>query len=190
MAEAPLKEATKGKDVRIEWMPFELRPAPAPTLKPDGDYLQNAWKNSVYPLAERLGVEIKLPTVSPQPYTNLAFQGLEYARDRGRADEYNDAVFRAFFQQSRDIGNIDVLADIAQEAGLDRADFRAALEHELYRDGVQKLLQVAHQQVGVSAVPTMIIGRRVLQGLYPVETLRQVIDDELARTGPAAKSGP
>lgn len=162
-------------------MPFELRPEPAPTLSPDGAYLQAAWKNSVYPLAAQLGVEIKLPPVSPQPYTNLAFQGLEYARDRGKADEYNNAVFRAFFQQGRDIGNIDVLADIAQGVGLDAEDFRSALRHELYLSGVGKLLQVAHEQVGVAAVPTMIIGRRVLEGLYPVETLRQIIDDELAR---------
>ncbi len=69
-----------------------------PTLAPEGQYLQTAWKRSVYPLAERLGVEIKLPTVSPQPYTNLAFQGLEFAKDRGKGDAFNDAVFRAFFQ--------------------------------------------------------------------------------------------
>ena len=162
-------------------MPFELRPAPAPTLKPEGDYLQDAWKKSVYPLAAQLGVEIKLPTVSPQPYTNLAFQGLQYARERGKGDDYNNAVFRAFFQQSRDIGNLDVLAEIAKEVGLDGQEFRSALQNGTYRSDVAKLLQVAHEKVGVTAVPTMLIGRRVLQGLYPAETLRQVIDDELSQ---------
>lgn len=166
-------------------MPFELRPAPAPTLKPDGDYLQTAWQRSVYPLAEKLGVEIKLPTVSPQPYTNLAFQGLEFARDNGKADEYNDAVFRAFFQQSRDIGSIDVLAEIAREVGLDAKAFRRSLEEGTYRGRVQKLLRTAYEQAGVTAVPTMIIGRQRLSGLYPAETIRQAIDHELAR-GPLA----
>ena len=162
-------------------MPFELRPAPAPTLKPDGDYLQNAWKNSIYPLAAQLGVEIRLPTVSPQPYTNLAFQGLQYAREHGKGDDYNNAVFRAFFQQSRDIGNLDVLTEIAKEVALNGEDFRSALQNGTYRLAVEKLLQVAHEKVGVTAVPTMLIGRRVLQGLYPAETLRQVIDDELSQ---------
>ena len=162
-------------------MPFELRPAPAPTLKPEGDYLQAAWQRSVYPLAEKLGVEIKLPTVSPQPYTNLAFQGLEFAKDHGNADEYNDGVFRAFFQQSRDIGSIDVLADVAKDAALDANEFRRALEQGTYRDRVQKLLQAAYERVGVTAVPTMIIGRQRLSGLYPAETIRQAIDDELER---------
>ena len=49
-------------------------------------------------MAEKLGVNMKLPSVSPYPYTNLAFQELEFAKDQGKGDEYNDAVFRAFFQ--------------------------------------------------------------------------------------------
>ena len=131
-------------------------------------------------MAEKLGVHMKLPTVSPYPYTNLAFQGLEFAKDQGKGDEYNDAVFRAFFQQSRDIGRIDVLADIANEGGLDPEQFRAALEQGTYRDRVQQLLQTAYGRIRVTAVPTIIIGRQRLEGLYPLETMRQVIESELA----------
>jgi predicted DsbA family dithiol-disulfide isomerase len=132
-------------------------------------------------MAEKLGVHMKLPTVSPYPYTNLAFQGLEFAKDQGKGDEYNDAVFRAFFQQSRDIGRIDVLADIANEVGLDPEQFLGALERGAYRDRVQQLLQTAYERMRVTAVPTMIIGRQRLEGLYPAETIRQVIESELAR---------
>src|SRR5688572_853353 len=69
LAEKPLAEATHGLDIEIEWLPFELRPFPQPTLRPEGEYLQTAWRRSVYPLASRLGVEIRLPDVSPQPYS-------------------------------------------------------------------------------------------------------------------------
>ena len=51
--------------VEVEWMPFELRPYPTPTLEPEGDYLQSGWRDSVYPMAERMGVRIVLPSVSP-----------------------------------------------------------------------------------------------------------------------------
>lgn len=40
LAEGPLREAIMGKNVEVEWMPFELRPYPQPTLKPEGNYLQ------------------------------------------------------------------------------------------------------------------------------------------------------
>ncbi len=65
LGEFPLKEAVQGRDVEVERMPFELRPAPNPTLRPEGQYLQQAWRNSVYPMAERMGVEIRLPRVPP-----------------------------------------------------------------------------------------------------------------------------
>ena len=78
-------------------MPFELRPYPNETLRPEGDYLQRAWRQSVYPIARRMGVPITLPTVSPQPHSHLAFEGFQYAREHGRGNEYNHRVLSAFF---------------------------------------------------------------------------------------------
>ena len=48
-------------------MPFELRPYPNESLRPEGEYLQRAWRQSVYPIARRMGVPIKLPTVLLRP---------------------------------------------------------------------------------------------------------------------------
>ncbi len=123
-----------------------------------------------------------MPTVSPQPYTNLAFQGLEFAKDQGKGDAYNDAVFRAFFQQDRDIGSLDVLADVAQNVGLEPAEFRHALEQGTYQERVAEHLRVANRHLGLEAVPTVIIGHRRLNGLYPADALRQVIQEELSRS--------
>ncbi len=104
IAEAPLEEAIKGKDVEVEWMPFELRPYPAETLKPEGDYLQSTWENSVYPMAEHFGVKIVLPRVSPQPYTHLAFEGYQYAKELGKGNVYNQRVLTAFFRKNKILG--------------------------------------------------------------------------------------
>jgi predicted DsbA family dithiol-disulfide isomerase len=161
-------------------MPFELRPYPTPTLRPDGEYLQQAWLRSVYPLAERLGVEITLPSVSPQPYTTLAFEGLQFAREHGLANAYNDEVLKAFFVRSENIGDIDVLTRIAQSVGLDATQFRTALVEHRYAEVHKKLLKHAYEEANIRAVPTFIIGRRKVQGLYPAETLKQLIDEELA----------
>ena len=111
LAENPLEQAIHDRDVELEWMPYELRPFPQPTLKPEGDYLRNTWKQSVYPMAERMGVPITLPHVSPQPYTRLAFEGYQYAKENGKANEYNDRMFRAFFLEERNIADIEVLTN-------------------------------------------------------------------------------
>jgi predicted DsbA family dithiol-disulfide isomerase len=167
--------------VEFEWMPFELRPYPNETLRPEGEHLQRAWKERVLPLAERMGVPMRLPQASPQPHTHLAHEGLQFAKEHGRANEYNHAVMSAFFQNSEDIGDVEVLTRIAGRAGLNEQEFRRALEERRYREQHQRLLRDAYQSLGISAVPSFFIGRRRLQGLYPKEILEQVIEEELKR---------
>ncbi len=162
-------------------MPFELRPYPAPTLTPEGDYLKKAWAERVYPLAERLGVEIRLPEVSPQPHTHIAHEGTLFAKEKGRANEFSHSVFSAIFQLSRDIGDAVVLTDIAENVGLDAMLFkRVVLEERHYSAERKRLEQNAHE-LGIHAVPTFFIGEQVLQGLYPQEVLEEVINKELSR---------
>ena len=161
-------------------MPFELRPEPQPTLRPEGDYLQRAWRQSVYPLAAALGVPIKLPAVSPQPHTHLAFEGYQYAREHGKGTEYNHRVLAAFFVDGRDIGDINVLTERAGEIGLDAAAFGEALRTRTYREAHRRALRHAYEEAGVTGVPMFVIGSRVLTGLQDRATLAAVFDQELA----------
>ena len=156
-------------------MPFELRPYPAPTLRPEERYLQTAWRNSVYPLAARMGVEMRLPAVSPQPYTRLAFEGLEFAKERGAGEEYNSAVMRAFFQRSEDIGNPDVLVRLAAGAGLDPDGFRNAIHDKTYSARVGGLLREANEKIRVTGVPLFLIGEERLSGVQSREALEAAI---------------
>ena len=99
LAEEPLTQAVNSFDraiIDIEWIPFELRPYPTPTLKPEGQYLREAWKNSVYPMAKSMGIPIILPDISPQPYTRLAFEGSLSASAQNKAREYSYYIFGNF----------------------------------------------------------------------------------------------
>lgn len=156
-------------------MPFELRPYPAPTLRPEGEYLQQAWSQSVYPLATKMGVEITLPTVSPQPHTHLAFEGFQFAKEHGIGNEYNDRILRAFFQENRDIGRIKVLTRLAGEVGLDGGDYQRALQTRKHKDTHQRALRHAHD-MGITAVPAFQIGEHLLPGLQSKEMILKAID--------------
>ncbi|MYT39137.1 thioredoxin domain-containing protein [Streptomyces sp. SID8356] len=190
LAEGPIEEAIKdvGVDVEVEWMPFELRAHPQPTLRPEDEYLPAIWERAVYPMARRLGVDITLPTVSPQPYTALAFEGYQYAAEHGRGDAYNQRMFRAFFQEDRDLGEVDVLAALAAEIGLDEAGFRAALADGTYRARHQEALReaAAHQ---VRSVPTLLVGDIRIEGVPRPAQLRKAILDAQARQAEEAGYG-
>lgn len=156
-----------------------MRPAPQPTLEPEGDYLQSTWKRSVYPLAEKFGVSIKLPKVSPQPHTHLAFEGFQYAKLHGKADEYNHRMFTAFFQDELDIGDIEVLTKLATEIGLNGNEFKKVLEERIFKKAHQDALRHAIEEARIQVVPTIRIGTTILQGLYSKEALEQMVDEQL-----------
>lgn len=171
----------RGRNVQIIWMPFELRPDPVPTLDPNGAYLRDAWKNSVYPFAARMGVEMKLPQVSPQPRTRLALEGLEFAKAHGAGEAYNTAVMQAFFQRSEDIGEVEVLTVLAAGVGLDADSFRVALHNGTYAAHTAGLLRVATEEMEIHGVPLFLIGDVALSGVQSRETLQQVIDQQLEK---------
>ena len=183
LAEGPLNEAVAELEgaVEVEWMPFELRPYPTPTLEPEGDYLQSGWRQSIYPMAERMGVRIVLPRVSPQPYTRLAFEGALEARDQGQADAYNHRMFTAFFQDELDIGNVNVLSDCAAEIGLDKKNFRAALDNRLHSQECEQQLSLGRDRMAINSVPTFVIDNRIgIPGMVPKDTLVSVFREQLA----------
>lgn len=165
LAKDLMAETLRDADVEFDWRPFELRPYPEPTLRVEDEYLPRVWRDSVYPMAERLGVDIVLPRVSPQPRTQLAFEGFHHARAAGFGTAYNDQVLRAFFQQERDIGDASVLTGIASEVGLEPEAFRAALLDRRYAEQQRAALRHAKDAAGVTVVPTILIGSTRITGV-------------------------
>jgi predicted DsbA family dithiol-disulfide isomerase len=160
--------------VEIIWRAFELRPEPIPTLDPNGEYLHRVWGSSVYPLAERLNIKMKLPPV--QPRSRGAHEAAHWARHRRRFNDYNEALFRAFFERGEDIGNTDVLARLASEVGLEGNALRQALDKDEYLESVLADEQEA-KRLGISGVPAFIADRRVaLSGVQSVENLKKLIE--------------
>lgn len=182
LGKGPLDEIVKEKDVEVEWMPFELRPSPHSKIDPwnEPDKL-GSWDSFILPTAKQLGVDMRLPRVSPHPYTNLAFEGCHFAKEHGKGNEFHHRVFTAFFQDEQNIEDVEVLTNLAGEVGLSMDDFKDALVSRKYREVHQKALNHAYEEAQIMAVPTFIIGDEVIQGLASKERLAQVIDKELKK---------
>ncbi|AJY75377.1 DsbA family oxidoreductase [Paenibacillus beijingensis] len=190
LAKAPFEEAIRGKDVEVEWKPFELRPSPAPQLDPVNDPQKRAaWDSYIAPAAAKWGVEMKLPNVSPHPYTGLAFEGFHFAAAKGKGEAYNNRIFKAFFQEEQNIGELDILTRLAGEIGLDEAEFRQALQAGTYRDAQREALQHAFEEARITAVPTFIIGEERLQGAAGKDVFEQVLAKELSKRTADAPAG-
>jgi predicted DsbA family dithiol-disulfide isomerase len=161
-----------------------LRPDPAPSLDPAGEYLTRVWRDSVYPLAERLGVTMRLPPI--QPRSRRAHEAAKWAQTQSlNANQYdshnqfgvyNEAVFRAFFERGEDIGNVDVLVKLARDLQLNGSSLRAALDTKQFEPSV---LADEHEaaELGLNAVPAFVANRRfALSGVQPVAALEELVN--------------
>ena len=61
-------------------------------------------------------------------HSRAALIGAKFAEAQGKAQQYHDAVFRAYWQRANNIGDVEVLAEIAQAIGLDRSAFPGGIE--------------------------------------------------------------
>ena len=168
-------------DVDLDWRAFELRPEPVPTLDPRGEYLRTIWERSVYPMARERGMTLRLPPV--QPRSRNALEAAEFARAAGHFDQMHTALFRAFFEEGRDLGDLNVLLETGASAGLDRAALRRALEEGRYTEKVLDDERLA-QHLGITAVPTLLVGwpdappdeSIMISGAQPYELVRRVVE--------------
>ncbi|NRB57587.1 MAG: DsbA family protein [Salinicola sp.] len=176
LAERVIDDVIKGLDVDIQWRPYELRPEPVPTLRVEDPYLPQVWKQSVYPMAERFGVPIKLPSLSPQPRTGKAFEIFAMADEQGLGHEFSVRVLQAFFQEEKDIGHAETLADLGAEVGLERKAVLRALADGTYREQHREALRHAREDMAITSVPTIVVGEQIFRGIPSPGELRRAVD--------------
>jgi predicted DsbA family dithiol-disulfide isomerase len=154
-----VEEAENEGVAEIEWLPFELRPAPAPLPEPRGEYIRGHWRGQVYRLADEHGVEIHAPRY--QPRSTLALTLHAFAVEEGKGRAYRNAAHRAFFVEGLDVGDDAVLREAAREAGLD-AD--AALEAAWDPARLVALRSTREEalRLGIHGVPTVATADEVL----------------------------
>src|SRR5918994_570819 len=148
-----MEAAEDGGTVEVEWLPFELRPAPKALLEPRGDHLRVDWTRHVYARAQALGIEIHLPRY--QPRSTLPLAACLWAGDQGRLREFKHALYEAFFCEGEDIAADRELARAARRAGLD-ADGAVEAAYSADRFAVIRELRAEAEAAGVAGVPSLL----------------------------------
>jgi predicted DsbA family dithiol-disulfide isomerase len=181
MAESSLDSLRQTRAVQVQFRAYELRPEGTPPIPPELEAqhrqrIAAGWPRVQQMARERFGLELKRMD-DPQPHsTRLAHVGAKFAMGHGQGEVYHRAVFRAHWQELRDISAVETLVEIARAIGLDEAEFRAALDSPDYRAEVESDEYWAWQQ-DLRGVPAFIFAERYLvSGAQPVGLLQQVVD--------------
>ena len=194
VAKEALKQALAetGNEAESAWQPYELTPEPRERVDTYHDEKRKAGYQILKEPCAQLGLDMKLPPkVIPRPYTRLAFEGWYYACDRGKGEAYNDLMYRAYFIEEQDIGELGILTGLAERVGLDAADFTAALETGTYTKMEQEAVDYARNVLQPKGVPTLYINeQKVMLHEYTKEEMIRILRDEAERAeGPSFVCG-
>jgi predicted DsbA family dithiol-disulfide isomerase len=103
-------------------------------------------------------IDFAFDRIGRMPNTVRAHRMILLAADAGCADEIVEALFRAYFREGLDIGDLDTLAAIGACAGLEWPAVRAYLAGEAGADAVRAEDRRA-RRLGIHAVPCFVLGR-------------------------------
>lgn len=113
--------------------------------------------------------------------SHLALEAAEFAAEHGDPWRFHRAMFKAYFEDLADIGDIEVVVRVGAEAGLPEAELREALAAGRYREPVDEGIRWA-QQIGVTAVPTFVLdGRLGIVGAQELPVFEDVLQNQLGR---------
>ena len=160
-------------------IPFELRP----------DMPEEGWQMSeleagghsdrveqhLMRIAERDGFEMQNPPFLPKTHKALVIA--EMGRDRGEAahQAIHHVLFGAYFGEGLDIGNEDVLLDIARQRGYEADDVRQAWETGAFDD---RLHQFRHMgmNLGIDSTPAALICNELFVGSRPYKVFKDALE--------------
>ena len=171
-------------DIETRWHPYLLHPDMPPGGLDRAELVRTKFGSeerakelgrNVETAAREAGLFISLGKQPRIPDTRDAHRLMRWAAGQGVADALAERLFAAYFVDGRDIGDAEVLADLAADVGLDGAVVTRLLAGAADREAVQALADHA-RAIGVTGVPTMVIGAKLaVVGAQPVEALRDAV---------------
>ena len=172
---------------RIEWHPFQLNPDMPEGGMPRADYVAAKFGDRapeiygadgrIATAAREAGLTLNLAAIGRTPNTLDAHRLIHWAGLEGRQTAVVSSLFRAYFEDGRDIGDHTVLLDIAVAAGFDREVVARLLASDADADDIRA--RDAHARArGVSGVPTFVVAEtHVVTGAQPPDLWLKVIDE-------------
>lgn len=170
----------------IEWHPFLLNPELPAEGVDRRDYLEEKFGGQmeaakaytrVMEAATFAGVEFNLEKMTRQPNTLDAHRLIHWAGLEGRQTAVVSALFKAYFRDGQDIGQPQVLADIAASQGMDREATLRLLASDADRSDIYARAMDARRK-GVQSVPGFLIAQQyMVSGAQPVETWMQIAQE-------------
>lgn len=177
----------------VKWRPYRLDPTVPKSGMDRQAYMRAKFGEDPMKIVEmhkliaqegaKDGIEFDFAAISRRPDTLDSHRLIRWAEAAGVQDDVVERLFIAYFENAEDIGDVRVLADIADMCGMDGVEVAQMLESDTDLGLVEREDQIA-REMGVTGVPAMIFGNRLaVSGAREPEVLVSVIDRVTEMTG-------
>ena len=164
--------------MRVKWVHFPLHP----DTPQSGRSLEDLFAGRGYDVPKMQAQMRARMQAEGLPYGNrsmtynsrLAQELGAWADSQPGGEAIHDALFRAYFVDARNIGDPDVLVEIAASVGLPAAQAREVLDKRTHKAAIDADWEKSHQY-GVTGVPTFVIGTNGIVGAQPYEALEELV---------------
>lgn len=135
-----------------------------------------AMGDAIRSVGEAENIAFAFDRIEKRPDTVDSHRLIRWAASAGKQTDVVERIFRAYFEEGRDIGDPAVLIALANDAEMDAGLVEELLAKEADRDLIEQEDALAHQ-MGISGVPTFIFDNKyMISGAYESEKLLKVID--------------
>jgi len=167
--------------MEIEWKGVEIHPEiPLKGIEVNATTntkLKHIVQN-VKELAGEDGIEMRPKGIIAN--SRLALEASEFAKEEGKFHEFHEAVFKAYFEEGKNIGEIEVLLDIGKGVGLPIDKLEECLRKRTMRRRIDENNREA-QEKSILGVPTFFFGKLPVFGVQPIEVYRKIIERAIER---------
>ncbi|WP_265109978.1 DsbA family oxidoreductase [Halosolutus halophilus] len=175
---------TRDEPLAIDWHPFDLRRGkrgPDGSIDHDVDdgkddaYFEQA-KENVRRLQDEYGVDMA-QEIAIEVDSLQAQQASWYVKNTypDRWADFDAAIYDALWQDGRDIGDVEVLSELAEDAGLPADEIRDAVDDDGLRAELEDRFDAARQQ-RITGVPTFVFEGHAARGAVPPAQLERLIE--------------
>ncbi len=171
------------------WVSYQIHPETPPAGHSLAEYFRGADLTPMHEMLRARTAEFGLPFSAPQVLANsrLAILAAEHARDTGRHEALSRRLFSAYFAESLNIGDVEVLTALGVEVGLDPEALRDSLATDAHVDRLAEAERQA-RRLGITGVPTFFIAsappgselspRLRIVGAQPIAVFRSALNND------------
>jgi len=185
--EAALKEFSHADKLQIEWKSFQLDPT-IPKMEERVDVYQyladkkgmsleqsKSLHQNVIQMAKNAGLEYNFD-IAVVGNSKDAHRLIQFAKTKGLGDQAEEALFKAYFTDGKNMADMKDLIEIGTSIGLDSVELTSILESDAFAYEMMQDVQEA-QNIGVQGVPFFVFDRKyAVSGAQPVEAFLQTLE--------------